>query len=75
MVVVFVVTPIGPKFGMGMTEYITSAANNMGQIEMLCCGIEMIWVSNNSAICLKCSIEKVGVAEVSRLLKKTKNIS
>ena len=58
-----------------MREYRTRLEDRVGQIEMLCCGIQMIWVSNNEAICLKCCVEKVGFAEVSRLLKQTKNIS
>ena len=58
-----------------MREYRTRLEDRVGQIEMLCCGIQMIWVSNCEAICLKCCVEKVGFAEVSKLLKQTKNIS
>ena len=53
----------------------TTKENNLGQIEMICCKMEMIWISDSSAICLKCAIDNVGVKEISRLLKKTKNIS
>tara|TARA_R110000824_G_scaffold384351_1_gene578281 strand:+ start:191 stop:367 length:177 start_codon:yes stop_codon:yes gene_type:complete len=58
-----------------MTDFRTKVKDNLGQIEMMCCGFAMIWISDGSAICLKCAIEKIGVKAVSQKLKQTKTIS
>ena len=58
-----------------MSDFRTKVKDNLSQIEMMCCGFEMIWMGKGGAICLKCAIEKIGVKAVSQYLKQTKTIS